>query len=140
MAARSKLPELERLYETLRSGKAKLVGRNGHARILPRSLDAFLTRLIGVVNKEKSVHIVQNQATLTTVEAASLLGVSRQFLINILVKGEIRYHLVGTHRRIYAQDLLAYKSKRDQDRRRILKNLLKRKQQWASTVRFPLRM
>jgi excisionase family DNA binding protein len=49
--------------------------------------------------------------------------VSRQFLVNILEEGKIPYHLVGTHRRIYAQDLLAYKSKRDQNRRTALRDL-----------------
>jgi excisionase family DNA binding protein len=109
----------------MRRGKAKLVGSDGQARLLPHSLNSFLVELIGLLNEGKSVYIVQNQAKLTTVQAAAMLGVSRQFLINILVKGEIPYHLVGTHRRIYAQDLLAYKSKRDQDRRKILRNLAK---------------
>ncbi len=117
--------EIEQLYDAMRRGKAKLVGPDGQARLLPHSLYSFLVELIGLLNEGKSVYIVQNQAKLTTVEAAAMLGVSRQFLINILVKGEIPYHLVGTHRRIYAQDLLAYKSKRDQDRRKILRDLAK---------------
>lgn len=117
--------EIEQLYDAMRRGKAKLVGSDGQARLLPHSLNSFLVELIGLLNEGKSVYIVQNQAKLTTVQAAAMLGVSRQFLINILVKGEIPYHLVGTHRRIYAQDLLAYKSKRDQDRRKILRNLAK---------------
>ncbi len=117
--------EIEQLYDAMRRGKAKLVGPDGQARLLPHSLYSFLVELIGLLNEGKSVYIVQNQANLTTVEAAAMLGVSRQFLVNILVKGEIPYHLVGTHRRIYAQDLLAYKSKRDQDRRKILRDLAK---------------
>lgn len=117
--------EIEQLYDAMRRGKAKLVGPDGQARLLPQSLYAFLVELIGLLNEGKSVYIVQNQAKLTTVEAAAMLGVSRQFLVNILEKGEIPYHLVGTHRRIYAQDLLAYKSRRDQDRRKALRDLAK---------------
>jgi len=34
---------------------------------------------------------------------------SRQFLITLLEKGAIPFHLVGTHRRIYVRDVIAYK-------------------------------
>jgi excisionase family DNA binding protein len=117
--------EIEQLYDAMRRGKAKLVGPDGQARLLPQSLYSFLVELIAFLNEGKSAYIVQNQANLTTVEAAAMLGVSRQFLVNILEKGDIPYHLVGTHRRIYAQDLLAYKSRRDQDRRKALRDLAK---------------
>jgi len=56
-------------------------------------------------------------------EAANMLGVSRQFLVNLLEKGDIPYHMVGTHRRIYAQDLFQYKAVRDADRHKILREL-----------------
>jgi excisionase family DNA binding protein len=115
--------EIERLYDAMRRGKAKLVSSDGQARLLPQSLYSFLNELIGLLNEGKPVYIVQNQANLTTVEAAAMLGVSRQFLVNILERGEIPYHLVGTHRRIYSQDLLAYKSRRDQNRRETLRDL-----------------
>ena len=72
--------EIEQLYDAFRRGKAKLVAPNGEARLLPDSLYSFLIELIGLLNEGKSVMIVQHQAKLTTVEAASILGVSRQFL------------------------------------------------------------
>lgn len=115
--------EIEQLYAAFRRGKAKLVGPSGEARLLPDSLYSFLVELIGLLNEGKSVMIVQNQAKLTTVEASSLLGVSRQFLVNLLEKGEIPYHMVGTHRRIYAQDLFQYKAQRDKRRHKIVREL-----------------
>src|SRR5580658_3770570 len=115
--------EIEQLYLAFRKGKAKLVGPNGEARLLPDSLYSFLVELIGLLNEGKSVMIVQNQAKLTTMEASSLLGVSRQFLVNLLEKGEIPYHMVGTHRRIYAQDLFQYRAVRDVDRHKLLRDL-----------------
>ena len=115
--------EIEQLYEALRRGKAKLVGPNGEALVLPDSLHSFLIQLIGLLNEGKSVMIVQNQAKLTTMEAAALLGVSRQFLVNLLEKAEIPHHMVGTHRRVYAQDLFRYKAKRDGDRHKVIREL-----------------
>jgi len=117
--------EIEELYEAMRKGKAKLVSPGGHTRVLPSSLYSFLVELIGLLNEGKSVYIVQNQAKLTTVEAAAMIGVSRQFLVNLLQKSEIPHHMVGTHRRIYVQDLLKYKTQRDENRRRVLGELAK---------------
>ncbi|HEX8817710.1 MAG TPA: excisionase family DNA-binding protein [Terriglobales bacterium] len=58
-----------------------------------------------------------------TIEASETLGMSRQYLVTLLEKGEIPFHRVGTHRRIYARDVLAYKAKRDLSRRNILDDL-----------------
>jgi excisionase family DNA binding protein len=72
------------------------------------------------------VTILQSRHELTTVEASKILGVSRQFLIKVLEKGEIPFHLVGTHRRMFVRDVLAYKSKRDTARRKTLDDLAQR--------------
>lgn len=112
--------EIEQIYEAFRQGSAKLVGADGNSRLLPESLGLFLAELIGQLSRGKSVTIVRNQATLTTLEAANTLGVSRQFLVNLLERGEIAFHMVGTHRRIYAQDLLVYKAARDKGRHKSL--------------------
>ncbi|HWB84931.1 MAG TPA: excisionase family DNA-binding protein [Bryobacteraceae bacterium] len=118
--------EIEQLYEAFRRGNAKLIDLRGEARHLPDSLSSFLVELIGLLNEGRSVMIVQNQAKLTTIEAASLLGVSRQFLVNLLEQGDIPYHMVGTHRRIYMQDLFRYKAKRDQHRHKVIRELAQR--------------
>jgi excisionase family DNA binding protein len=52
-----------------------------------------------------------------------MLGVSRQFLIGLLEKKEMPCHMVGTHRRLYARDVLAYKTKRDTARTKVLDDL-----------------
>ncbi|HUA86547.1 MAG TPA: helix-turn-helix domain-containing protein [Bryobacteraceae bacterium] len=126
----NRVPMLERdrkeildLYAAIRRRKAKLVGPTGEEMVLPDSLHAFLVALISLLSEGKSVYLVQNQAKLTTVEAAAMLGVSRQFLINLLKKEEIPYHKVGTHRRIYARDLLRYKHQRDARRKEALREL-----------------
>lgn len=108
------------LYQKIQRSRAKLVGPDGKTQRLPVSLYEFLVKLIADLCEGQSVAIIQNDAQLTTVEAARTLGVSRQFLIKLLERDEIPHHMVGTHRRIYIRDLLAYKAKRDSKRRQIL--------------------
>jgi excisionase family DNA binding protein len=111
------------LYQKIQRSRAKLVGPDGRTQSLPVSLYEFLVRLIADLCEGQSVAIVQNDAQLTTVEAARMLGVSRQFLVKVLERDEIPHHMVGTHRRVYVRDLLAYKAKRDSKRHQILDDL-----------------
>jgi excisionase family DNA binding protein len=115
--------EIKEIYEKLREAAAKLVGPDGKTQVLPNNVYSFLCRLLADLRAGSSVTILQSNAQLTTMEASRMLGTSRQFLITLLEKGEIPYHKVGTHRRIYARDALAYKAKRDAARRNALDDL-----------------
>ncbi len=121
--------EIQEIYQKLRTAEAKLVGPDGRTQILPNSLYSFLCRLLADLKAGNSVTILQSNADLTTVESAKLLGVSRQFLIGLLNKNEIPFHMVGTHRRLYARDVLAYKAKRDTVRRKTLDDLARIEQE-----------
>lgn len=121
--------EIIELYKKLREVEAKLVGPDGKSEILPPNINSFLFRLLAELRAGKSVTILQSKAQLTTVEASKLLGMSRQHLITLLEKGEIPYHMVGTHRRIYAREVLAYKVKRDSSRRKVLDDMAREEQE-----------
>ena len=110
--------EIEELYAKLREASAKLVGPDGKTEILPNNVYSFLCRLLAELRAGSSVTILQSNAQLTTMDASKMLGVSRQFLVTLLEKGEIPFHKVGTHRRVYARDVLAYKARRDAARRK----------------------
>jgi excisionase family DNA binding protein len=116
--------EAAALYSQLRSAAAELIDPHGKTHRLPNSLSLFLDHLVTEVMAGKHVSISLGNAAFTTMEAARTLGVSRQFLVQLLEKGEMSFHRVGTHRRIYARDLLAYKARRDGERRRLLDELV----------------
>lgn len=115
--------DINELYQKLQRASAKLVGPDGKTQVLPNNVYSFLCQLLADLTAGSSVTILQNNALLTTMEASKMLGMSRQFFVNLLTKGEIPFIKVGTHRRVYARDLLAYKAKRDAARRKMLDDL-----------------
>lgn len=118
--------EIIDVYEKLRQAEAKLISPDGKTEILPNNLYSFLLRLLAELKEGRAITILQSKHELTTAEAAKLLGMSRQYLVQLLEKGEIPFHMTGTHRRIYFRDAISYRAKRDADRRKILNNLAKR--------------
>jgi excisionase family DNA binding protein len=118
--------EIIDIYAKLREAEAKLIGPDGKTEILPNNLYSFLLRLLADLRAGNSVTILQSRHELTTAEASKILGMSRQFLVQLLEKGEIPFHKVGTHRRLYVRDVIAYKARRDTSRRKTLDDLAKR--------------
>ena len=118
--------EIIDIYAKLREAEAKLIGPDGKTEVLPNNLYSFLLRLLADLRAGNSVTILQSRHELTTAEASKILGMSRQFLVQLLEKGEIPFHKVGTHRRLYVRDVIAYKARRDTSRRKTLDDLAKR--------------
>ena len=115
--------DIDEIYRRLQKASAKLVGPDGKTQAIPNNVYSFLCQLLADLTAGSSVTILQSNALLTTMEASKMLGMSRQFLVTLLTKGEIPFIKVGTHRRIYARDVLAYKAKRDAARRKVLDDL-----------------
>jgi excisionase family DNA binding protein len=94
-----------------------LLGPNHEALALPRDVLTLLQQLLAILASGDAVSIIPVQKELTTQQAANLLNVSRQYLVQLLDEGKIPYHRVGTHRRVYTQDLLEYRARRKAERR-----------------------
>jgi excisionase family DNA binding protein len=118
--------EINELYQLfLREKTPALIGPSGESIPIPESIYDILLRVIGYMSQGKGVSVIPVMQELTTQHAANMLGVSRPFFVGLLNAGEIPFHKTGTHRRVYLKDLLDYRSRRDQDRKRTLTELAK---------------
>lgn len=95
-----------------------------HAEV-PLPADAFevLMTALDQFAHGNRVKIVPVDTEMTTQQAADLLQVSRPYLVGLLNAGKIPCRKVGTKRRLLAADVLAYKAKDDQRRRKLLDEL-----------------
>lgn len=90
---------------------------------LPETAVQLLVDLLSNMAEGNAVTLMPVHAELTTKQAADLLGVSRPYLIRLLEDGEMPYHMVGTHRRVYFKDLQRYRKSIEQQRAKALDQL-----------------
>jgi excisionase family DNA binding protein len=76
---------------------------------VPREALILFARVLSHLAAGHGVAVLPVNTELTTQQAADLLNVSRPFLVRLLESGQIRYRMVGSHRRVDLHSLLEYK-------------------------------
>lgn len=90
---------------------------------LPAGAVSLLMEILEAMAAGRGVTIIPENAELTTVQAANLLNVSRPFFIKLLNDKLIPHRLVGRHRRVLIDDVMAYKDRIDREREAVLDKL-----------------
>lgn len=80
-------------------------GRRGAA--LPPEIGRVLQHVVAVMARGGSVTVGSIPHELTTTAAAEILGVSRPTLVKMITEGRLPAHKVGSHRRLFAEDVFA---------------------------------
>ncbi|MCG8440244.1 MAG: helix-turn-helix domain-containing protein [Caulobacterales bacterium] len=102
---------------TLKLALAK--GETAEVTLSPAIARTFLD-VLRLIASGSGFQLIPINTELTTQQSADLLNVSRPFLIKLLEEGAIPFTKVGRHRRIRAEDLFAYKARRDETRAKAL--------------------
>jgi len=90
---------------------------------VPPAALKLIGQLLGVLSEGRPVVLVPGKQELTTVEAANFLNVSRPFVIKEIEAGRLPHRMVGRHRRIAFDDLVAYERKMREKQRAALERM-----------------
>lgn len=101
----------------------ELRGKDGRTTILSAPMLSLIEQAARIVAQGTAVDVLARDKELTSQEAAALLGVSRQYLIRLLDRGDLPFTRTGNHRRIRSADVLDYTARRDVSRRAALAEL-----------------
>ena len=77
---------------------------------LPEAAVAILRDVLEYMSHGHGITLFPRLAEVTTMEAADILNVSRPYVIKLLEAGDLPFRMVGRHRRIPLNELIAYKS------------------------------
>lgn len=104
------------------------LGEQQQSLVIPDKAFSLLVEILGNMADGKSNAIVPADKLLTTQQAASILNISRPYLVKLLEGKQIPFTKAGTHRRLELKDVLEYKNKRKATRRSKLDYLAKQSQ------------
>jgi excisionase family DNA binding protein len=75
-----------------------------------------LEKAAGMLAIGVEVSLLAADTALSSQQAADMLDVSRQYMVRLLDRGDLPSTKIGTHRRVKASDLAAYRQRRDEGR------------------------
>lgn len=102
---------------------AKLVGPDGNEYPLPTGTFDALLDVVKAMARGQAITVAPRDTVLTTQEAADLLGISRPTFVKLLERGEVPFEKPNRHRKVLLTDVLEYKARARQKRRRALDEL-----------------
>lgn len=90
---------------------------------VPPAALKLIGQLLGAMSEGRPVILMPGKQELTTVEAANFLNVSRPFVIKEIEAGRLPHRMVGRHRRIAFEDLVAYERRMREKQRAALERM-----------------
>lgn len=90
---------------------------NGQNVALPKDVSVIVTSVLESLSKGSRVVISTTPKELRTTAAAEMLGVSRPTLLKLVREGAIPSHKVGAHHRFFLNDILEYRTQKQQAKR-----------------------
>jgi excisionase family DNA binding protein len=114
---------LRSLVDALHGSKTATITVGQRPLSLPTLALGLVTELVEHLAAGRSVTVLSGEEEISPREAAELLGVSRPFASRLFDEGQIPSRRVGTHRRAFVKDVLAYRERQHAARRAALDEL-----------------
>lgn len=105
------LSQVEGALSAGEGGEFALVGPEGRVAI-PQEVHRLLVQVIGAMQAGRAVTLTPQTRTLTTQQAADLLGISRPTLVKVIESGELPCERISNRRMVALEDVLAYQRAR----------------------------
>ena len=121
-AARIALERSEAFDTTLRV-QVHAAGQELTTLDLPPVVTSLLMDILRETAAGKAVSLVAVDADVTTQQAATILNVSRPFVVGLIDKGLLPMRMVGNQRRLPLRDVLTYKADNRAKRRETLREM-----------------
>lgn len=112
-----------RIIALLAEPGVKLTNAEGESVEIPESIRPTMRQLAQFAAANKAIFLSAVEKALTTQQAADILNVLRPYLIKLLDEGALPYTMVGSHRRIQYDDLMAFHAVWYAERKQILAEL-----------------
>ena len=90
---------------------------------VPPAALKLIGQLLGAMSEGRPIALVPSSQEFSTVEAAHYLNVSRPFVVKEIDAGRLPHRLVGSHRRVAFEDLIAYARKMREQQESALERL-----------------
>jgi excisionase family DNA binding protein len=122
-SAAARVASLLLANSTKREGTVQVIDADGVRLEVPGVLAEVMYRAAELLAEGRPVTVLPDEELLTTQAAADILNVSRQYLVRLVDRGELPAEKVGSHRRLKATDIAAFKAARDARRSSALDRL-----------------
>ena len=96
---------------------------------MPHEALRLLARAMGEMAKGRTVEVVATEGSLTTQQAATLLNVSRPYVVKLIEEGRVPSTLLGRHRRLRLRDVLELRVRMQARSRKALRELAEQAQE-----------
>jgi excisionase family DNA binding protein len=104
-------------------GIIQVIDADGERMEVPHVLAEAMYQAAALLAEGRLVAVLPEEEILSTQVAADILNVSRQYLVRLIDAGELPAEKVGSHRRLRATDVAAFKAHRDARRASALDRL-----------------
>ena len=99
------------LQEALQGSSTATITVGERPVLLPRFAVGLVVEFVEHLAAGRSVTVLSDEEEISPREAAELLGVSRPFASRLFDQGQISSRRVGTHRRAFVRDVIAYQER-----------------------------